>query len=156
MPTLVLIRHAKSDWSATRADRDRPLAARGQRQGAEAGRWLAEHGPTLDVAVVSPATRARATWDLVAEELPDPPPAEIHEAAYTFDGEDLLEIVRGLDERLDAVALVGHNPAMEELLRSLTGEWHTMPTSCIAVLRWDGPWSTPDDVELVAHGRPPT
>jgi phosphohistidine phosphatase len=154
--TLVLLRHGKSDWAGDRADRDRPLADRGRRQAPEAGAWLAAHGPALDLAVVSPATRAAQTWELAAAELSDPPPVEITEAAYTFDGDALLEIVRDLDDAAYAVALVGHNPALEELLHALTGERRRMPTSCLAVLRWPGRWSAPTGVELLAHGRPPT
>ena len=58
--TLVVLRHAKSDWSTGLDDRHRPLADRGRRQAPEAGRWLAEHGPAPDHVVVSPAVRARA------------------------------------------------------------------------------------------------
>lgn len=146
--TLVLVRHAKSDWSGEHADLDRPLAPRGRRQATEAGRWLAAHGPRLDLAVVSPATRARATWDLVAAELAAPPPVRVEAAAYTFDGDDLLDVVRGL-EGPGAVALVGHNPALEELLELLTGEVRRMPTSCLAVVDLDRG-------VLTHHGRPPT
>lgn len=145
--TLALVRHAKSDWSGDHADRVRPLAPRGRRQATRSGRWLAAHGPTLDLAVVSPATRARATWDLVAAELVVPPSIRVEEAAYTFDGEDLLEVVRGLED-LSAVALVGHNPALEELLELLTGEVRRMPTSCLAVVDLDRG-------VLTHHGRPP-
>lgn len=147
MTSLVVVRHAKSDWSGDHADRDRPLSSRGRRQAAEAGRWLAAHGPRLDLAVVSPAQRARATWDLVAAELDDAaPPVRVEEAAYTFDGAELVSLVRELE---GCVAVVGHNPAVEELVLLLTGQARPMKTSCVAVL----------DVgagTLLAHGRPPT
>ena len=39
--TLILLRHAKSDWSGDQADLARPLAKRGRRQAPDAGRWLA-------------------------------------------------------------------------------------------------------------------
>lgn len=151
--TLVLIRHGKSDWSGDVADRDRPLAARGRRQAPEAGRWLADHGPRLDLAVVSPAARATQTWELVAAALTAPPPTRVDEAAYTFDGEALLDLVRRLDEGLSSVALVGHNPAVEELVELLTGEVRRMPTSCLAVVDLDGSWRGYGS--LVHHGRPP-
>lgn len=156
MPTLVLLRHGKSDWSTGAADRDRPLTARGRRQAAEAGQWLREHGPALDLAVVSVAARARETWSLAAAQLDTPPRTEPVEAAYTFDGEDLRALVAGLPAEVSAVVLVGHNPALEELLESLTDEDRAMRTSCLAVIRWDGAWGDPRGVELVAHGRPPS
>jgi len=78
---------------------------------------------------------------LVAEELPGEPPVEVSETAYTFDGRDLLRLVRGAPE-VTTLAIVGHNPAMEELIESLTGRSARMPTSALAVLdgsSWDAP-----------------
>lgn len=147
MTTLVVVRHAKSDWSGAHADRDRPLAPRGRRQAAEAGRWLAAHGPALELAVVSPAERARATWDLVSAELAAPPPVRVAEAAYSFDGGALRSLVA--ETEASAYALVSHNPAVEELVSLLTGEDVAMPTSCLAVIDLAAG-------RLLTHGRPPS
>jgi phosphohistidine phosphatase len=154
--TLVLIRHAKSDWSAHAADLERPLNSRGQRQAPESGRWIAENLGPIDRAVVSPAQRARSTWELVAGALPEAPPLTIDDRAYTFDARGLLPIVRGFDDADGIVALVGHNPAMEEFVELLTGSWVSMPTSCVAVIGLSGPWSEAGPgATLLAHGRPP-
>jgi phosphohistidine phosphatase len=153
--TLVLIRHAKSDWSSTGSDRRRPLAPRGRRQAPESGRWIAAN-LTIDHAVVSPANRAHSTWDLVAAELDAAPSVTVDERAYTFDGRELLTIVRDLPDVWKTVALVGHNPAMEELVGSLTGTWVAMPTSCVAVIDLPGSWANAANGTLRAHGRPPT
>ena len=56
------------------------------------------------------------------------------EAAYTFSGDDLVEVVRALPRELSVAAVVSHNPAVEELVRSLTGEWVPMPTAAVAVI----------------------
>jgi phosphohistidine phosphatase len=158
--TLVLIRHAKSDWSSAVDDRQRPLAPRGLRQAPESGRWLATHltgDDAIEHAVVSPAQRARSTWDLVAAELASVPPTTVDERAYTFDERGLLAIVRDLPEDWGTVALVGHNPAMEEAVGDLTGSWVAMPTSCLAVIDLPGTWAEATDAVgvLRAHGRPP-
>jgi hypothetical protein len=55
--TLLLLRHAKSDWSGDPLDLDRPLAKRGRRQAPEAGHWLAANIAGIDLAVVSNAER---------------------------------------------------------------------------------------------------
>jgi phosphohistidine phosphatase len=157
--TLVLIRHAKSDWSTSGSDRQRPLAPRGRRQAPEAGRWIAANlvaEESIDHAVVSPAQRARSTWDLVSAELEPVPPTTIDDHAYTFDGGGLLAIVRSLPDDWGTVALVGHNPAMEELVELLTGAWVAMPTSCLAVIDLPGSWAEAAEGRLRAHGRPPT
>jgi phosphohistidine phosphatase len=155
--TLILIRHAKSDWSGNHADEDRPLASRGIRQAPESGRWLARSGLVIEGAVVSPANRARSTWDLVAAELEYDVPVEFDVRAYTFSSGDLIDVVRRLDDALACVALVGHNPALEDLISSLTGEWTPMPTSAVAVIELSGQWRKAgrDVARLVIWGRPP-
>lgn len=153
--TLVVLRHAKSDWSGDEADLERPLAPRGRRQAPEAGAWLAAHHPAIDLAVVSPAARARTTWELASAELADPPPVRIEEAVYAAWGHELRAVVAGLPAEGSTVVLVGHNPGVEDLVEALTGDSVTMPTSAIAVLTWDGAWSDADSARLVASGRPP-
>lgn len=154
---VVLLRHAKSDWSGDEADRDRPLAPRGRRQAAEAGRWLAAHAGTIDLVVASPAQRARSTWDLVAGELETPPPLHLEERVYAASAGELLDVVRDLPDEARTVVLVGHNPGLEDLVTMLVGRWVPMKTSAIAVLDVDGPWSAaaPSTVRLRAAGRPP-
>jgi phosphohistidine phosphatase len=156
--TLILIRHGKSDWSGNHADEDRPLADRGRRQAAEAGQWLAASARDVHLALVSPAQRARSTWDLVKAELDDEIPTLIVENAYTFEGRELLEVVRAITDDVHCAALVGHNPAMEDLVQTLTGEWTPMPTSAIAVIELPQEWRAAGRVEsrLVTWGRPPS
>ena len=156
-PTLILLRHAKSDWSGDEADVDRPLAKRGRRQAPEAGRWLAANIDRVDLAVVSPASRARSTWDLVAAELPVPPPTRIDDRVYAASDAELLAVVRELSDDLRTVVLVGHNPGLEELASSLTGDETPLPTSALAVIVVPGAWAGAGRrrAALRASGRPP-
>ena len=153
--TLIVLRHAKSDWSGVEADIDRTLNARGQRQAPDAGSWLAEHFPAIDLAVVSPATRARSTWALVSAEFSESPEARIDERAYAASVTDLLEIVRELPDELETVILVAHNPGLEELVSVLTGENVRLSTSALAVLGVPGSWAQLSDstAVLVTTGR---
>ena len=156
--TLVLLRHAKSDWSTGQGDRHRPLADRGRRQAPETGRWLAAHGPSLDLAVVSPAARARTTWDLVTAELSEVPVTQVDDRIYAATRDDLLDVVTDLPEDTGTVVLVGHNPGFEELVEHLTGEQVPLPTSAVALVDVPGAWA---DVRvgscaLRASGRPPS
>ncbi|GAB3088263.1 SixA phosphatase family protein [Nocardioides zeae] len=158
---LVLLRHGKSDWSTGSPDRERPVGRRGRRQAAEAGAWLAAHGPRLDLALVSPAVRATTTWDLAAAHLATPPALVLHERVYTFDAGHLAALVAGLDDDHHAVVVVGHDPGLTDLASTLAGRDVEMPTSALAWLRWEGRW---DEVHvharfgsatLRAAGRPP-
>ena len=156
--TLILLRHAKSDWSGHEGDHDRPLAKRGRRQAPDAGRWLAVNVDSIDLAVVSTAKRARTTWDLVAGELEQPPKTRNDDDVYAASLSELLGIVRHLDEALGTVVLVGHNPGIEDLAETLTGDRVPMPTSALAVIELTSTWDGAGRVRglLRAAGRPPT
>jgi phosphohistidine phosphatase len=156
--TLILLRHAKSDWSGDEADHERPLAHRGRRQAPDAGRWLAVHVGAIDLAVVSTAERARATWDLVSAELGDPPGTRYDDGVYAASAGHLLDLVRGFDEAWGTVVLVGHNPALEDLAEILTGESVPMPTSALAVIELSSRWTDAGRAigSLRAAGRPPS
>ncbi len=155
--TLILLRHAKSDWSGAEPDLARPLANRGRRQAPDAGRWLAAHLERIDLAVVSPAVRARSTWDLVSAELEVAPRFRIDDRLYGASDRELLTVTRDLPDDLHTVVLVGHNPGLEDLAGLLAAALAPMPTSALAVLAVSGSWSTasPGSAVLVASGRPP-
>ncbi len=158
--TLILIRHAKSDWSVPAQDRDRPLTHRGLRQAPYVGEWLAARDLVPRYVAVSPARRAQQTWDLVLEALAaqgrDVEGIEVHtvEDAYTFSGDDLLDVVAGIPGDAPMAALVGHNPAMEELVEILTGQDVILKTSAMAVVETDGPGWTAGGCRLLVAGRP--
>ena len=158
--TLVVIRHAKSDWSTPTKDQDRPLAKRGRKQAPKTGEWIGAHVAPIDLAVVSVAKRTRQTWKLIRDEVCTGGPTkgvEVRESvsAYTFDGRDLRELVAELPAKATTVALVSHNPAVEELVEALTGQWVPMPTSALAVIELED-WAVAgmEKGRLVAAGRP--
>jgi phosphohistidine phosphatase len=155
--TLIVLRHGKSDWAGGEPDHLRPLARRGRRQAPEAGRWLAHNVAAIDLAVVSPAERTRETWRLAGAELAVVPPVREDDRVYAATSRSLLGVVRELPPEVETVALVGHNPGVEELVESLTGRRVPMPTSALAVIDLPGPWSTAGNAiaEWRAQGRPP-
>ena len=155
--TLVLMRHAKSDWSGDEPDLSRPIAARGKRQAGEAGRWLDEHLPELDFVVTSPAKRARSTWKVAGGECRHRPIVDTDERIYTLEHDDLFAVLRDIDDDISSALLVGHNPGLDELVTRLSGERVDMVTSSLAVLRFSGRWRDlrRGGCELVAFGRPP-
>ncbi|MDH6236794.1 histidine phosphatase family protein [Cryobacterium sp. CG_9.6] len=155
--TLILVRHAKSDWSGTEADIDRPLNDRGRQQAPLVGKWLNHHLPVIDRAVVSPAVRAQTTWSLAAEELAMHPPAVTDARMYAASSMQLLAVMRGLPSDASTVVLIGHNPGIEDVVALLTGHSVHMNTSALAVITFDGGWDTvsEDAGRLAFFGRPP-
>jgi phosphohistidine phosphatase len=81
----------------------------------------------------------------------------IEDRVYAASGRQLLEVVQGLPDDEGTVALVGHNPGLEELVALLTGEWVPMPTSALALVELSGPWAAAGagSGTLRASGRPP-
>jgi phosphohistidine phosphatase len=118
---------------------------------------LASNIDRIDLALVSPATRARKTWDLVAAELDASPQTRIDDRVYAASENELLLVVRELTDDLETVVMVGHNPGIEDLASLLTGTSAPMPTSALAVISLSGPWSTAGrrPAVLRASGRPP-
>ncbi|MEV7319602.1 histidine phosphatase family protein [Streptomyces sp. NPDC093970] len=144
---LVVLRHAKSAWPEGVPDQLRPLAARGRRDAPAAGRALAECDWLPDLAVCSTAVRARQTWELASGQWGTPPPVRHDRRVYAAGASDLLEVVREAPPEVETLLLVGHNPALEELVLELAGDGlddtldrvrTKFPTSAIAVLAWHG------------------
>jgi phosphohistidine phosphatase len=146
---LVLIRHAKA--AEGDVDRERPLAPRGLREAPEIGRWLAERQLVPDLVVVSPARRAVQTWERAATGLGGAPAPVPDERIYANSREDLLAVVRDTPEAVHTLAIVGHNPGMQDLAisfddgtgdeaarRDVTGKY---PTGGLAVFTVEAPWS---------------
>lgn len=137
MKRLFIVRHAKAVRAEPRGeDFDRPLAPRGEEDAAEIGRRLARSQTHPGAIVTSPALRALATAKLIAREL-DFPWDEIRTAksAYLAGPGTLLELVRGLDDRVESALLVGHNPGISELAQALVRNFEQdMPTGAVVAV----------------------
>lgn len=138
--TVIVVRHAKSDWSSGGPDEARPLAERGRRDAPEIGRWLAGRDAPVDLVVCSPATRARQTWALAGAALRPRPPVRYEARVYAAGDKDLRSVLEELPDEVRTVVLVGHNPALSELVEALSEQQAELKTSAIAVLTWSGSW----------------
>lgn len=150
MPTLYLMRHAKSDWhSAAQADFDRPLNQRGAKDAVRMGQWLAVQGLRPEVLLASPAQRARQTVLAVAETLGNKDSEVVFKQdLYLADRATLLNILRTIPDTTDSVLLVAHNPGLDELVQWLASEppplsesGKLMTTAAIAVFELPAGWA---------------
>ena len=148
MLNLMLLRHAKSSWAeAGQADPDRPLNDRGKRSAVAVGRYMASKGLVPQLALCSPARRARETWSLVAGEQKAIPAILVAAEIYDFgDGKALLECLRHKTGTAQSVLLVGHNPSIGGLAQNLIGKGSAKlrkrlekkyPTAALAVISFD-------------------
>lgn len=157
MTTLVLVRHAKSDWGSPRLDdHDRPLNDRGMRDAPAMAERFAASGVPVEAILASTALRARTTADVFGARLGLEP--ELDEALYGAGARTLMAaaVARGVP----SVMIVAHDPGMTALAAALSGGGiDHMPTCAIATFRWNEPdWDVasaidPDSWIFDAPGR---
>jgi phosphohistidine phosphatase len=162
MRRLMLLRHAKTETDAPSGrDQDRRLDARGRTDAAEIGGWIGRHPPFPDLVLVSPAIRARQTWEIAWEAMKKrarQPRVELLPELYGADPSQLLQTIRAASSTdPKALMLVAHNPGMHELALALTGSGdaaprkaltNNLPTSGLAIFDFAG-----DDWDDVAFRR---
>jgi phosphohistidine phosphatase len=120
MKTLLILRHAKSDWdNSGLADFDRPLAKRGQRDAPVMGEVLTRFDCVPDRIISSPALRARQTAELVAEACGYPMPIFWEDAFYGGSSQDVIRFLQSLPAPVERPLLIGHNPMLEETVSIL-------------------------------------
>lgn len=115
MKQLILMRHAKSDWTVGQRDHARPLNARGRQSAAALGDWLRKEAILPSRALVSDSARTRETWEGLAlqsevtflKDLYLASPAALSRAIQQFWEEPTL-------------MLIAHNPGMEALVLALS------------------------------------
>jgi phosphohistidine phosphatase len=132
MRTLLLLRHAKSDWSDPElADHDRPLNQRGKRNAERMGRLLKDEELLPDLILTSTATRARETVKRVVSASGYAGKVEKTQALYLADPAGYVATLREVEDEYSRVMVVGHNPGLEELAQRLTGTAIRLPTAAL-------------------------
>jgi phosphohistidine phosphatase len=122
MKTLYLLRHAKSDWGDPGLDdHDRPLAGRGERAAAVVGVHFAQQDYQPSLVLCSSARRTRQTLESIIAHLPGDPELVVEERIYLASGARLLTRVQEIDDSQSQVLLIGHNPGIADLARTLAG-----------------------------------
>jgi phosphohistidine phosphatase len=138
MKTLLLLRHAKSSWKdASIRDFDRPLNQRGLKTAPVVGRLMRKRKLHPDLVLSSPAERARQTTELVLAAAGLEVEVRYDERIYEATVARLIEVVTQIDDDANMAFLVGHNPGVEEMVKSLTGEARSMPTASLVSIELD-------------------
>lgn len=148
MKTILLLRHAKSDWGDPElTDFERPLAKRGQKDAPLIGDAVKKFDLVPHLIMSSPAWRAKETAELVAEACGYKKSIEWVEAFYTGGCDESLTTLKSLPDKVERVMVIGHNPTMEELAATLLSadmdqEWRDewaiqFPTGGLACLDFD-------------------
>jgi phosphohistidine phosphatase len=133
--TLILLRHTKSSWKdKTLGDIDRPLNDRGIRASELIGNYIRKEKIVPDLIISSPATRARQTAELVLKAAKLKIDPRFDDRIYEAIAQRLLEVISQIEDTANSAMLIGHNPGLEELVESLTGEPQGLPTGALACI----------------------
>ena len=140
MRSITLIRHAKSSWNnPSFTDFERPLNKRGSRDAPRVGAAMKQADVIFDKVLCSDAKRARQTLSLLKQEI------EIDEGIigyrhdmYGASANHLLSCITEMPNSIENIALIGHNPGMEDLANKLA-EFPVgpMPTCCVIHLLYE-------------------
>jgi len=135
---LLIMRHGKSDWNEPGAmDHDRGLTKRGKRDAFGMGRLMADRGPLPEVILCSSARRARLTANRFAKASQYDGDVVLLSDLYHDGQRGCLDALARLPAAVGVAMLVGHNPALEELVWSLTGDYVRLTTANIACIELD-------------------
>lgn len=157
MPTLYLLRHAKTEGSNPLGDKSRELTERGRAEARAVGAQLADRG--IDLVLCSSAVRTRQT----TEELGLDARVEHMDALYHADVETMLQRIGEVDDEVTGLLVVGHSPAIPTLARELV--WQAdpasadqiacdFPTAAWAELTFEGSWADLAQARLGEVHRP--
>jgi phosphohistidine phosphatase len=149
--TLLLLRHAKSDYPPGVADHDRPLAPRGIREAALAGDWLRAHAPAVDAVLCSTAARTRETLQQTRIDAPVQFVDRLYDSTPGTVIDEINRVASRFDADVSTLLVIGHEPTMSALSLGLATEDGSndaaaerilakYPTSAIAVLRTGESW----------------
>ncbi len=148
---LILMRHAKSDWTTDApTDHLRPLNKRGRRDAPRMGRLLLERGWRPDRVILSDSARTQETLQRLGLDLAIP--ARLCPEIYEASDDALLDALRRHHDDARTLLLIGHSPGLDALLTVLTGAAERLTTANLALLDArradDAGW---DDL-LLPHG----
>jgi phosphohistidine phosphatase len=138
---IYLLRHAKSGWAEPGGrDFDRSLSDAGFAEAELLAETAADKDYRPDLVVCSTAKRCRQTADAIKRAFSGLVEFHYVDALYNAPAEVYLEIVSST-RGVDALMLVGHNPAIEEVFARLCGNEvmartvpEGYPTSGLAVI----------------------
>jgi phosphohistidine phosphatase len=120
LPTLFLLRHAKAaPPESIDDDERRALTPSGRRAARAIAGYFRARDLAPDLVLCSSAARTRETLELVRSGFARPAPVEFNPALYLAPWPTILEAIHAVDDEVDALLVLGHNPGLQELAISL-------------------------------------
>jgi len=136
MKRLLLIRHAKATHDHNFTDFERPLKKSGIADAEMMATRLKVQAIIPEIIVSSPALRTKTTANIFSEHLSIHKPLT-DKAIYDATEDDLLQIINELPNNHDFIALVGHNPSINQLLFFFTRQIRDVPPCAVALIDFE-------------------
>lgn len=120
MTELLIMRHAKSDWSGLQADIDRPLNKRGRKDAETMGARLVALDLTPSRIISSSSQRTRETVEQLQIHLRLKKNCIFYEPMLYLASESLLlDCIRDNMEKGERLMILAHNPGIDDLVERL-------------------------------------
>jgi len=130
MKTLLLVRHAKSDWPEDTEDFDRPLAESGIRDAQRMAAHLHETGIKVDRLISSPALRALSTCKIFNQQFQTD--METNRKLYNANEGNFLSVIYELADDTESVAMFSHNNGISNFANTLCDSIFAFSTCGVA------------------------
>lgn len=139
MKNLILIRHAKSSWDAPLNDIDRPLDNRGIKDAHIVALKSIKYLPKTFIVWSSIAKRASETAVIFAQNISYPIENIIFKKElYTFDENNLEQIIKSCNNSYYNIILFGHNEAITNFVNKFGDHYiDNVPTAGFVSLKFD-------------------
>jgi phosphohistidine phosphatase len=140
MKTLYIVRHAKSSWDDfSVSDHERPLLPKGRNRTILVADRLKETGQVPELILSSTAKRAAQTAEIIAQVLGYPKDKILfNKNLYHASADDVMDELFGLDNEINSVMVVAHNPGLTDLANYfLSNTIGNLPTSGVVKVVFD-------------------
>jgi len=137
MKNLYLIRHAKSDWSdESKSDFERGLNSRGEKAILVMANALKEKKVMPDLILSSSAKRTKLTAKGLAKKIGYRGKIQYIDALYMAEPETIVRLIKDINNTVDTLFVVGHNPETTALSNMMTDDYITnVPTLGIVAFK---------------------
>lgn len=124
MKYLYIIRHAKAESPSREVeDHDRKLINKGIKRANNLNKWLKSKNHNLEALFCSSSLRTLQTMDIISHDLNYSVNKIVDKKLYGASDEMLLNYISFLDDKLNNVGIIGHQPGLQELAFTLVSSY---------------------------------
>lgn len=132
MKRIFVLRHGKADRTHFDKDYNRVLKNKGIDDSNRMGDFLKKQSGGIDLIIASGALRAKQTADLVHAKIMGNTVLKYDDRLYDNGVNGMFEILKEMDDAVETVLFVGHNPTLESFISEMVsnGTLHVKLTTC--------------------------